>query len=309
MSLQYPIKVVSHRTGLSQHVIRVWEKRYGAVSPNRTGTNRRLYSDEEVDRLIMLRQATEAGHNIGSVAGLQSSELQEILKQSPAVSPASAKTPARTCVDASEFVDACIEETLELDDVGLEEVLSRASVELGHQGLLQNVIVPLTRRIGDQWQEGTLRVAHEHFASSIIRSFLEQATRPFAVSDNAPTVIVTTPAGQLHELGAVIVAATAASRGWKVTYLGSSLPASEIAGAAIQNRARAVALSVIYPDDDPNMATELAQLRRVLPASIPILIGGRAAPTYKDAIAKIGATLITDLPGLSQQLDDLRARK
>ena len=75
--------------------------------------------------------------------------------------------------------------------------------------------------------------------------------------ENAPVLVVATPSGQLHELGALLVGAAAANLGWHVTYLGASLPAAEIAGAALQNRARAVALSLVYPEDDPTLEDEL----------------------------------------------------
>jgi DNA-binding transcriptional MerR regulator len=76
------IKVVARRTGLSAHVIRIWEKRYGAVEPERTGTNRRLYSDEQIERLSLLRDITQAGHSIGHVAKLPTEKLRQLAKES-----------------------------------------------------------------------------------------------------------------------------------------------------------------------------------------------------------------------------------
>ena len=120
-------------------------------------------------------------------------------------------------------------------------------------------------------------------------------------------LIVTTPAGQLHEIGALLVAAAAANLGWHVTYLGASLPAAEIAGAASQNRARAVALSVVYPEDDPLLEGELTRLRESLPVETPLLVGGRAMPAYREVLKKIGAIELTDLTHLLATLDSLRA--
>ena len=94
--------------------------------------------------------------------------------------------------------------------------------------------------------------------------------------------------------------------GWHVTYLGASLPAAEIAGAARQNRARAVALSLVYPEDDPRLEGELTLLRELLPPEVALLTGGRAMPAYLDAIEKIGAVQMKDLSNLSSTLDDLR---
>ena len=156
---------------------------------------------------------------------------------------------------------------------------------------------------------GELTVAHEHFASDAIRAFLWNTSRPFAPSDTAPGLIVATPAGQLHELGAIIVAAAARNQGWRVTYLGTSLPAAEIAGAVKLNSARAALLSIVYPDDDPDLAAELVSLRKYLPETVSILVGGRAATGYTAAIHEIGAKQIHSLTELYPALESLRGGK
>jgi len=90
----YPIKVVANRTGLTPHAIRAWEKRYGAVRPARTETNRRRYSEGDLERLLLLSRLKEGGYNIGAVAGLSTSELESLLSENgrprPAVSVAAA---------------------------------------------------------------------------------------------------------------------------------------------------------------------------------------------------------------------------
>ena len=299
------IKVVANRTGLSAHVIRIWEKRYGAVTPERTGTNRRLYSDEQIERLSLLREVTQSGHSIGHIAKLPMEKLRELTMQMHPSNgqPARALSPAPA---ASTYLDECLAAVKSLDTRALDATLKRAATELGAQGLLQRIVNPLVQRIGDLWRDGTLTAAHEHFASAVIRVFLGQVAKPFAGTESAPVLVVATPTGQLHELGALLVGAAASNLGWHVTYLGASLPAAEIAGAARQNRARAVALSLVYPEDDPRMEGELARLRESLPAEIPLLVGGRAAPAYQSVLRKIGATQIEDLTTFCSTLDELR---
>ncbi|MFN7140933.1 MAG: MerR family transcriptional regulator, partial [Limisphaerales bacterium] len=238
--LEYPMKVAVMRSGLTPHVIRVWEKRYGAIRPSRTGTNRRLYSEGEIARLTLLAKATAAGHSIGTIAHLNDEQLQDLVRRD---TPASASTPAK--IPTGSYQERAMEYIKELDPAGLETVLQEAIVRLGHQGLLRQVIAPLTTQVGEFWREGKITAAHEHFASALIRNFLTNAARPYIAANNAPVLIVATPSGQLHELGAMIVSAAAASVGWRTIYLGPSLPASEIAGAALQNHARAVALSIV----------------------------------------------------------------
>ena len=173
------------------------------------------------------------------------------------------------------------------------------------------MIAPLAQTIGELWRDGVITAAHEHFATAVIRIFLGHAAKPFVSAESAPVVVVATPSGQLHELGALLAGAAAANLGWHVTYLGASLPAAEIAGAVHQNRARAVALSLVYPEDDPRMESELLRLRDLLPQEVVLIVGGRAMPAYGDALEKIGALRIKDLEHFCVTLDSLRkpARK
>lgn len=305
----HPVKTVAQRTGLSPHVIRVWEKRYQAVTPGRTQGNQRLYSDDEIARLELLRAATAAGHNIGRVAQLPEAKLRELVALSPNLTAAPRVEPARAvrAENPGELVAQALQAIEALEPSQLETILHRAAVGLGQMGFLSEVVAPLAQQIGDRWAAGSVSAAHEHMASAVIRSVLAGSARALAVHPSAPQIVVATPAGQLHELGAAMAAALAAHHGWRVTYLGSSLPATEIAGAAKQTGARAVALSVVYPPDDPHLDEELKNLRKFLPEETKILVGGRASPAYAGALQAIGAIQCGDLPSLGAALERLRA--
>lgn len=301
----HPMKVVVRRTGLTAHVIRIWEKRYGAVKPERTGTNRRLYSEEQIERLGLLRDITRAGHSIGPVAQLPIQKLRTLAAETESARVQAAGA-ASGGAGATTLLDKCVDAVKRLDARALDEALQRGALELGSQGLLQRVIAPVAQIIGDLWRDGVITAAHEHFASASIRIFLGHAARPFAGSDDSPVLVVATLTGQLHELGALLVGAAAANLGWHVTYLGASLPATEIAGAARQNHARAVALSLVYPEDDPRLEAELTRLRELLPPDVTLLVGGRAMPAYRQALDQIGALPMKDLAHFCATLDELR---
>lgn len=309
MNLQHPhsIEAVVRRTGLSAHVIRIWEKRYRAVEPARTATNRRQYSDDEIERLILLRDLTRAGQSIGYVAKLPTEQLR-LLAAAPKPAGNDAAAMERTAPAASGpgFVDECLGAIKSLDSRALESALKHAEVALGTQGMLQRVIAPLAQTIGTLWRDGSITAAHEHFASAMLRTYLAQSARGFARGPNEPVLVVATPAGQLHELGALLAAALAANLGWHVIYLGASLPAPEIAGAANQNGARAVALSLVYPDDDPQLEGELLRLRELLPPGIGLIAGGRALPAYRPVLERIGAYQPNELTEFGDTLDQLR---
>ncbi|MDX1950637.1 MAG: MerR family transcriptional regulator [Verrucomicrobiota bacterium] len=303
---RHPIKVVARRTGLSHHVIRVWEKRYTAVNPQRTGSNRRLYSDEEIDRLTLLREITEGGHNIGAVAQLSTERLRALAGEVKHVAPVRASAGDVESNRAGRFLSECLQAVKELDSGKLEAALKRGNVELGSQGLLQRVIAPLAQSVGDLWRDGTISAAHEHFASAVIRIFLGHATQSFAGGANEPVIVIATPSGQIHELGALLAGAAAANLGWRVVYLGASLPAAEIAGSVLQSRARAIALSLVYPEDDPRLGNELMRLREHVGPGVPVLVGGRAMPAYERALKEVGAIPIRDLGHLCSTLENLR---
>ena len=304
----YPIQVVVRETGLSAHVLRVWEKRYGAVVPLRTATQRRVYSDADVHRLKLLRQTTLLGHPIGSIANLPDEALETLIKAAAARAPIPSPRPIDDGAQIPIILD-CIEAVKALDADALNALLERAAVEAGHTTLLRQVLTPLAHRLGDLWSGGILRMAHEHFATVVIRSFLLNPARQYAGVNATATLVVSTPQGQLHELGAVMATALASEQGWHAVYLGPSLPAAEIAGIASKSRARAVALSIVYPDDDPNVERELHDLRRFLPGNIAMIVGGRAAEYYHAALDATGAILAKDLAQLQVELAKIRSTR
>lgn len=304
--MNYPIQVVVRETGLTAHVLRVWERRYRAVVPKRTASRRRVYSAEDVQRLKMLRQLTLRGHPIGSVANLSQKELTSLIHAQQ--DRAGAFEQPATAADPPIIRD-CIEAVKNFDLETINALLERAAVVSGYNALLRHVIAPLAHRLGVLWEEGVLKMSHEHFATAAIRAFLLNPARQYAGENSHSTLVASTPQGQLHELGAVMATALAAEQGWRAVYLGPSLPAAEIAGATLQNHARAVALSIIYPADDPNVDRELHDLRRFLPSDVAILIGGRAAEHYRDAIEANGAILVNDLARLQVELAKIRTTR
>ena len=307
LNYKYPIKVVSQMTGLSVHVIRAWEKRYNVVVPERTDTNRRLYSEEEIEKLRLLNEAVQNGHNIGGIANISIQELKSILHQEKRTALKGVSEELTSDVDS--LLSSCIEAVKAYDRKELETILLKASSKLSQPALIENLVVPLVYKIGDLWHEGIIRVANEHLATASIRSFLANMIEQNEPSENAPIIISATPRGQDHELGAMIVGVTAAPLGWKVIYLGPNLPVEEIAAVADSLEAKVVALSIVYPGDDQQLKLDLHNLKRILPQSTSVIIGGRVAAEYSDTIDEIGATYIKDTKQLRLELDSIRKNK
>ncbi len=304
---RYPIKIVVRRTGLTPHVIRVWEKRYQAVLPMRTPTNRRLYSKADIERLLLLRWATLAGYSIGQIAQLAKETLLALMDEAVLSRPLPSLRPTPDESPAQSHLNACMAAVERLDAQAFEAALMQAAVAFSQPVLVEQIIVPVLQTIGDLWRQGSLRVAHEHLVSAVVRTYLGNMRGGFDIPASASSLIVTTPAGQVHELGALMVAAIAASEGWRITYLGPNLPAEEIAGAAQQNEAKAVALSIVYPANDPRLRDELSKLRRCLAKEVILLVGGRAAGSYRDVLGEIGAEMLNSMPSLRVKLESLRS--
>lgn len=304
----YPIRYVARRTGLTTHLIRAWERRHGAVRPKRTATNRRLYSEDDIERLQLLQRAIQAGHTIGQIADLTTDALLELLNHEEGNLAESLPFGHGDRFEAStrSHVEACLAAVENLDAHTLGLTLSRATVTLSKLYLIEQVIVPLIERLGDLWAEGYFRPSHEHMASAVIRSFLGDILRTSQVPPTAPGILVTTPVGQLHELGALVIAAVAVSVGWRTTYLGPNLPAEEIVGAAEQSQSRVVALSVVYPTGDPRLIEELTKLAQNLPDTVVIIAGGRAADAYGETLDRIGAIRLSDISSFRAKLVSLQ---
>jgi methanogenic corrinoid protein MtbC1 len=288
-----------------------WERRYGALSPARTPTNRRLYSAEDVEKLLLMRRAAEAGHSVGQIAGLTIEELRRLLAGAGAAdrgkTGAIQERPGAPEAAASFLADS-LRAIENLDAACLEDALARAAALLGSAALIDRVLQPLLQNVGNRWREGALRCAHEHLATAAVRTLLGRMLDSFQPDEQAPRLIATTPAGQIHELGALFAAVAAASEGWRPVYLGPNLPAAEIAGAAHQANAKAVALSLVYPPDDPRMPDEMAALRKGVGPAIAILAGGRAAAAYRQVLESVDAVVVADLAMLRRELEALRFR-
>lgn len=298
----HPISVVVRRTGLTQDILRAWEKRYRAVVPLRTATGRRLYTEEQVEKLRFLRQLIQGGRRISDVADLDLATLQQLADEDAAEAVAAPAVPVSARRETRGFLAAAVEAVDRLDRHGLEQTLDAASVALTRPRLRAELIVPLIEELGRRWQAGTWRIVHEHVASAALRAFLWSMWRRTESHEGTSPVVVATPAGQRHELGALLVAGVAADLGWRVVYLGCDLPAEEIAAAVTASGALAVLLSLVYPLNDPRLVDEVRRLRQLVGPDLPLIAGGRAAAGSRDELSASGIRLVGDLESLGEAL-------
>lgn len=301
MENRHPIRVVARRTGLSPHLIRAWEKRYGALTPGRTKTNHRFYSDEDLERLALLHRARLGGRSISQIARLATEELRALVERDEV--PTSAR---RDELDATAILNSCLEAVRNLDGFRLQQSLESGSVLLTRAQLLENVVIPLMQTLGSDWRDGKLRLAQEHLATAVVVTFVAGLKDAFETPETAPLVVVATPSGQLHEIGALIASVTASSEGWQTVYLGPNVQAQAIASAAREKGARAVCLSILYPTDDLRLDDEIREIADLLPAGVSIIAGGRAVSSYSDSLDEVGAIRPASYDDLRRVLESLR---
>lgn len=294
---RHPIRVVADRTGLTFETLRAWERRYGVVVPGRTDGGQRLYSDADVERLRLLRRATQGGRSISQVATLSGEELVALVREDGRAGAGQLTLPP-TAPDATSHLVETVAATRAMDAAALEAALGRGVVVLGLHAFVDGVVAPLLRHLGDGWRAGELSVAHEHLASAVVRRVLGSLLSAAAPPATAPVLVCATPAGQVHEFGALLTAVTASGAGWRVLYLGADLPAADIALAVRHAGADTVALSIVHPAADPQLQGELRRLRHLLGDGVRLLVGGGAAPSLAGVLASLGATRVDTLAEL-----------
>lgn len=294
---KYPMKAVARLTGLNPDTIRAWERRYGAIAPARTEGDHRLYREADVERLRLLRLATEAGHGIGRVARLADDELRALA--SPVPPPAPGAPPA-------DVVARILEAVAAYDPAAADRELARAAALLPPRRLVIEVAAPLMREVGDRWCDGRLTVAQEHVVSGLLRSVLGTLLRLADPPAGPPPLLFGTLPGERHELGAMMVALLAAARGVPVVYLGPDTPADEIAAIARATRAAVVGISMIMAPDAAAAGLALQDLARRLAEHGPgpaLWLGGAGAERLPASVIPPGVRRLLSLEAAEGAID------
>lgn len=300
-SPEHPIRVVCRRTGLKPDLLRAWERRYGAIQPRRSDTERRLYSDADIERVRLLVRALEGGRSIGQIGHLPTADIQRLIEQDRAQASdrLSDEATPENAEDVAPRLGACLRAARALDRGLLAQELDKAVASLSQRQLLEGLLIPLLHRIGDSWEQGNLRPVHEHMATALIRSTLGRLLERYRPPESAPRILVTTGPDQLHEIGALLVALTAAAEDWNATYLGPDLPLEDMVAASEETRATVLALSVTRGGD---LQTQLEELRERLPASVTLIAGGRGVDPLRHLDDGTSLRIINDLEQLRQTL-------
>ncbi len=306
---EHPIQVVARRTGLTADVIRVWERRYSVVNPKRATNRRRLYSDEDVEKLNLLRRAISVGRRIGDVATLSIQELQDLVNtdESAAARIPVAKIEQRPSTGSvMEYFDDCLDAINRLDGQDIYRSLSDASKSLGNIFLLEDLLRPLVSHIQDECRRGALRDTHYAIAIYSIRGFLSSLVMNEPYVESEYKLICASPAGQVSDIAALRLAAASKSNGWQAIFLGMYGSVDEIIYTQRISNAQLIAIGITRPADDPLLPNQLRRLRNQLDNSIEIAITGSGAAAYFDVLQEIQANFIQTISELYLLLDRVK---
>lgn len=296
----YSIKAVSQATGLSIETLRAWERRYRIVAPQRDANGRRTYRPEDVIRLRKLREATALGHPIGRLAILGEDELDGLLR-----APDRDEGPAGGVKGIGAQIIAAAEDYRPAD---CDQLLAMALALLPVSRVVNDLLAPTLAEVGERWHRGQFSIAQERIVSAAVRRQLTGVLDTYSRIADGPVMVLSTPAGERHELGILMCALLAASRNARCHYLGPDLPAAELATYATRVHADVVALSVLTGSSLPTMLAEVAQLAQLLPERVEFWGGGSALLQADRSSLPPRLTLIADLQAFEREITLLEAR-
>lgn len=216
---EYSIKDLEKLSGIKAHTIRIWEKRYGIVQPARTDTNRRIYSDHELRKLINIAFLNRNGFKISRIASMSLKEIEENV---------SFLTHDNSRADNR--IDALIIAMLKLDELNFNKLLTNYILNHGFENSFIQVVFPFLRRVGTLWMTGAVTPGQEHFVSSLIQRKLlfnieTYAQRP---KEGGKKILFFLPENELHDISLLFYSYIAKKNGHDVLYLGSMTPLDSV---------------------------------------------------------------------------------
>ena len=269
---------LSRRLGVSDHVLRAWETRYGLLQPVRSPGGFRLYSEADESRIRRMQAYLAEGLSAAEAA-------RAALDGGPGTHP---REPAGPAAGGEAF--AGLRRALDaFDEPAAQAVLDRLMAELSLPAVLRDVILPYLADLGERWRRGTASIAAEHFASNLIRGRLAGLARGWG-SGHGPQALLACPPGELHDIPLMIFGIVLNRNGWRIGYLGPSTPVGELARAADASHPDLVVLAATVPETLEPLQPELTSLARHVPLA---LAGAGATPELARAT---GARLMAGDP-------------
>jgi len=219
----YSIKDLERLSGIKAHTIRIWEKRYGLLNPERTDTNIRHYSDADLKRILNVSILNRHGIKISHIASMNEKEMAEKIV-----------IISSDTSDYESLIESLVISMVDMNQEKFEKLLSRSIMQLGFEDSILKIVYPFLEKIGILWQTGAINPAQEHFITHLVRQKIIVGIDSL-IPANHPSpknFLLFLPEGELHELGLLFYSYLLQKRGHTVTYLGQWVPLSDMASAS-----------------------------------------------------------------------------
>ena len=257
----------ARRVDVSPQLLRAWESRYGLLQPIRSEGGFRLYTSEDAERVLRMKQALDEGLSAAEAA-------QRAL--------AEAVTPGGLLEDG---VDRLLSAVRDYDDARAQSVLDDAFVRLGLEIVLRELILPVLREIGSAWERGELEIGQEHFATYLVRERLLALGR-FWGRGGGPLAILACAPGERHDIGLIVFGLVLRSHGWRILFLGADTPLATVGQAIARTDPQLVVVAIM---DGSLLEGEAREIRR-LGRAAPLVLSGAGASA--ELCARLGVECI-----------------
>ncbi len=271
---EYKIKDLETLTGIKAHTIRIWEKRYGLISPERTETLIRTYSDEELTMLLNIAMLNKHGVKISKIAQMKPEQISSKVWD----------------LMGEQSVDSCTEKfilaLLNLDESLFKDTLQFLIDEKGLEETFKENLIPFLDRIGVMWMVGTINPAQEHFISNLIRQKIISAIDKLEIpAKKDRPVMLFLPEHEWHEISLLFYHYTIRRSGLYTIYLGQSLPYDALLECVERFQPRAIVTSWLTAVDTNYMTNFFKQLHKDSKA-LPVYAGGYQINSNRTLIAE-----------------------
>jgi MerR family transcriptional regulator, light-induced transcriptional regulator len=211
----YTIRELENLSGIKAHTIRIWEKRYGLIKPQRTSTNIRTYCDTELRKILNVSLLNRNGLKISKIAMMSHDEMNSVISKY-----------SRENDSAEMQVEHLVMAMVEFDEYRFELVLARSVIQYGFEEAVLKVLYPFFVRVGILWQTGSVNPGQEHFISNLVKQKFFTAIDALSSGERATSgrFVFFLPEGELHELGLLFACYLARKRGFRTIYMGQTMP-------------------------------------------------------------------------------------
>ena len=224
---KYSIKAVCVQTGIRAVTLRAWERRYNLLTPHRTDSNYRLYSERDVALLRWLKARVDSGMSISSAAAelVEMRENDKWPDQMPVLQP---PVPVQAPNPPSQYAERLFRALVGLDEATASAVLAEAHSLFDLTSVCAEIMTPCLVKIGEAWHNGDILISTEHLSSNYLRGRLVNLMQSFPARRAAPRVIMGCAPSEQHEIGMLILAVLLRRDGYRVDYLGANIPAEDL---------------------------------------------------------------------------------